>query len=100
MDQLDIKQFVACVYHPQSQGALERYYQTLKTTIKIYCKESKKDWDGGIHFLLFAARDVVKESMGFHPFELGCHSVRGPLKVLRDTWLKDDSPYNLLTCAV
>jgi hypothetical protein len=97
MDQLGIKQYVASAYHPQSQGALERYHQTLKTMIKTYCKESEKDWDEGIHFLLFAARDAVQESLGFTPFELVFgHSVRGPLKVLKETWLNDDSPYNLL----
>ena len=33
MYQLDIKQIKSSAYHPKSQGALERFYQTLKGTL-------------------------------------------------------------------
>ena len=45
MDQLGIKQCVASAYHPQSQGVLERYHQTLKIMMKTYCMDYEKDWD-------------------------------------------------------
>lgn len=31
MHQLQIKQYKSTAYHPESQGALERFHQTLKT---------------------------------------------------------------------
>ena len=37
MTQLGIKQNISSVYHPQSQGALERCHQTLKTMLRAYC---------------------------------------------------------------
>lgn len=40
---------------------------------------------------MFAARESVQESLGFSPFELIFgHSVRGPLKVLKEVWLRED----------
>ncbi len=53
MHELGIKQYKSSAYHPQSQGALERFHQTLKNMIRIYCFDTSKDWDEGIHLLLF-----------------------------------------------
>ena len=61
-NQLRIKQFSTLAYHRESQGALERFHQTLKTIIKTYYFDTEKCWDKGIHLLLFAARQAVKES--------------------------------------
>ena len=80
MYEFGITQYKSSAYHPQSEGALERWHQTLKTMLKIYCFETEKDWDEGIHFLLFAARESVQESLGFSPFELIFgRTVKGPL---------------------
>ena len=90
--QLGAKQIKSSAYHPESQGALERFHSTLKTMIKTYCHENEKDWDEGIPFLLFASREVVQESLGFSPFELVFgHTVRGPLKLVKETWMGDES---------
>ena len=70
MNQLSIKQYKSSVYHPESQGALERFHQTLKTMIKMYCIENRRDWDEGIHLLFFPVRESFQESLGFSPFEL------------------------------
>ena len=95
MHTLGIDQFKSSAYHPESQGALERFHQTLKTMMKAYCLENQKD--EGIHFLLFAVRESVQESIGLSPFELVFgHMVRGPLKLLKETWLEDNSSLNLL----
>merc|ERR1711860_195429 len=84
-------------YHPESQGALERFHQTLKSMLKKYCQQYDKDWDNGVHFVLFAAREAVQESLGFSPFELVFgHSVRGPLLFLKEKWLNEKSQLNLL----
>ena len=43
MLQLGIKQVKSSPYHPQSQGALERFHQTLKTMMRAYCFQENKD---------------------------------------------------------
>ena len=98
MHELGIKQYRSSAYHPESQGALERFHQTLKNMIRSYCFDTEKDWDEGIHFLLFAVRESVQESLGFSPFGLVFgHSVRGPLKLLKEKFLSnDETPLNLL----
>ena len=98
MHELGIKQYNSSAYHPESQGALERFHQTLKNMIRSYCFDTEKDWDEGIHLLLFAVRESVQESLGFSPFELVFgHTVRGPLKLLKEKILSDDdSSLNLL----
>ena len=97
MFQLGIKQVKSSAYHPESQGALERFHQTMKTMMKTYCQQYEKDWDEGLPFLMFAIREVIQESLGFSPFELVFgHEVRGPLKLVKEQWLSEDSNMNLL----
>ena len=46
---------------------------------------------------MFAAREAVQESLGFSPFELVFgHSVRGPLKLLKETWTSPTKTNGLL----
>ena len=98
MHELGIKQYRSSAYHPESQGALERFHQTLKNMIRSYCFDTKKDWDEGIHLILFAVRESVQESLGVSPFELVFgHTVRGPLKLLKEKLSsQEDTPLNLL----
>ncbi|KAJ8026967.1 hypothetical protein HOLleu_31953 [Holothuria leucospilota] len=87
---LGIDQIKSSAYHPESQGALERFHQTLKNMLKTYCHDNERDWDEGIPFVMFAARESLQESLGFSPFELVFgHTVRGPLKLLKEKWLSD-----------
>ncbi len=64
--------------------------------IKVFCFDNQKDRDEGIHLLLFATREVVQESLGhFNPFELMFdHTMRGPLKIIKEVWLKNMNQYN------
>lgn len=92
MQELGVQQYLATAYHPQSQGCLERFHQTLKSMLTKYCMEEDKDWDTGIDLLLFAIRDSKQESLGYSPFELVYgHQVRGPLQVLKETWTTQGS---------
>ena len=86
-------------YHPESQGAFERFHQTLKTMLRAYVFEHSKDRDQGVPFLLFAIRDSVQESLGLGSFELVFgHKVRGPLTLRRDRILGNaNSKTNSLT---
>ncbi len=79
LSQLNIKHEVSSAYHPESQGALERFHQTLKSMLRTFCAQSEKEWDEGLPLLLFAVRETQQESLGFSPAELVFgHTVRGP----------------------
>jgi hypothetical protein len=67
---LNIKQFQSNAYHPESQGALERFHQTLNNIMNTFCLDSQKDRDDGVHMLLFAAREAFPESLHCSPFDL------------------------------
>ena len=100
MYEFGIEQYTSSAYHPESQGALKRFHQTLKNMIRTYCLDSENmenDWDEGVHLLLFAAREAVQETLGFSPFELVFgRTVRGPLKLLKEKLLNDETDTNLL----
>ncbi len=88
MQELSVKHQISSAYHPESQGALERFHQTLKSMLRKYCVESNREWDEGLPLLLFAFRETIQESLGFSPAELVFgHTVRGPLRLLREKWL-------------
>ena len=75
---LNIKQFQSNAYHPESQGAVERFHQTLTNIRNTFCLDSQQDRDDGVHMLLFAAMEAFHESLRCSPFELVFgHSVEG-----------------------
>ncbi|KAK0134480.1 Retrovirus-related Pol polyprotein from transposon 412 [Merluccius polli] len=83
LKQLRIQHNMSSAYHAQSQGALERFHATLKSLLRAYCVEMKREWEDGLPWLLLAARAVVQESTGFSPNELVFgHEVRTSLSVL------------------
>lgn len=85
---LNVRHVVSSAYHPESQGALERWHQTLKSMLKKHCHDNGTDWDESTPFVLFAARDAVQESLGFSPAQLVFgHTLRGPLHTLHDQFL-------------
>ncbi len=89
---LSIAHRVSSAYHPESQGAIERFHQTLKAMLRKYCMETNKDWDEGIPLVLFAVRESVQESLGFSLAEMVFgHTVRGPLKVLKDKMMESNT---------
>ncbi|XP_076041857.1 uncharacterized protein LOC143025739 [Oratosquilla oratoria] len=86
---LGIVKVTSSAYHPQSQGALERYHQTLKSMLRKWCLENHKGWDQALPYLLFAVREVPNESLGLSPFDMVLgHCVREPLKVLKECLLE------------
>ena len=59
--------------------------------------EHGNDWDQGIHLLLFATREAVQASLDFSPFMLIFgRTVKTPLKLLKKSWLAEDTLNNLL----
>lgn len=43
MKQLDVSHCYSSAYHPESQGALERFHTTLKSMIRTYCFDTGND---------------------------------------------------------
>uniref|UniRef100_A0A669BX09 Gypsy retrotransposon integrase-like protein 1 n=1 Tax=Oreochromis niloticus TaxID=8128 RepID=A0A669BX09_ORENI len=92
VDELQIKHVKSSPYHPESQGALERFHQTLKAMLRRFCAESGREWDEGLPLLFFAVREATQESLGFSPTDLVFgHVVRGPLRLLKEKWLSETS---------
>ena len=86
----DIKKVQTSPYHPQSDGALERWHACLKGMLKRSEMELK-DWDRHLKYLLFAYRDTPHCVTGFSPFTLLYgRNVRGPLELLSSAWLESD----------
>jgi len=84
---LKIQRLRTTPYHPQCNGLVERFNQTLKSMLRRSATKDGKDWDKLLPYLLFAYREVPQESTGFSPFELLYgRRVRGPLDVLKETW--------------
>ena len=88
--EFDIQKIQTSPYHPQSDGALERWHACLKGMLKrSQC--DLKFWDKELKYLLFAYRSTPHCVTGFSPFTLMFgREVRGPLDVLQDSWLEGD----------
>ena len=84
-------------YHPQSNGAVERFHHTLFQMIRSSSQEGQH-WDELLPCLLFACREAPCSTTGFSPFELvfGKH-VRGPLDILRQSWTPNSRSPQLAT---
>lgn len=57
---LGVEHVTSSAYHPQSQGALERWHQTLKSMLRKYCLENKKSWDEGCHLFCLPLAKPLK----------------------------------------
>ena len=81
-------------YHPQSDGALERWHACLKGMLKRTGLDLK-NWDKLLKYLVFAYRDTPHCVTGYSPFSLMFgRDVRGPLDFLKMSWVDgtcDDS---------
>lgn len=84
---LGIKGIKTTPYHPQTDGLVERFNQTLKNMLRKFVSSSGSDWDQWLPYLLFAYREVPQAFSRFSPFELLYgRQVRGPLDLLREYW--------------
>uniref|UniRef100_A0A8C1MWX3 Gypsy retrotransposon integrase-like protein 1 n=1 Tax=Cyprinus carpio TaxID=7962 RepID=A0A8C1MWX3_CYPCA len=91
---LRVKQLRTTVYHPQTDGLVERFNQTLKQMLRRVAAEDKRDWDLMIPYVLFGVREVPQASTGFTPFELLFgRQPRGLLDVAREAWEQQPAPH-------
>ncbi|XP_071502498.1 uncharacterized protein [Diadema antillarum] len=89
MYQLGIQQIKSSAYHPQSQGALERYHQTLKTMLKVYCQDNPSDWDKGDALKAkFSGPYVVERKLGKETYVVSMPDRRKTKRVCHFNMLK------------
>ncbi|XP_061833118.2 uncharacterized protein [Nerophis lumbriciformis] len=90
---LGIKSIRTSVYHPQTDGLVERLNRTLKSVIRKFVHEDKPNWHKWLDPLLFAVREVPQASTGFSPFELLFgRKPRGVLDLVKESWEEGPSP--------
>eukprot|EP00731_Ephydatia_muelleri_P020019 Em0012g844a len=96
---LHIRPIRTSPYHPQTDGLVERFNQTLKSMLRKVATQVGEAWDKLIPYVLFAYREVPQSSTRFSPFELLYgREVRGPLDVLRESWVaKEKSSENVVS---
>lgn len=84
---LKIKQLRTLVYHPQTDGLVERFNKTLKSMLRKAVGEDGRNWDQLLPYLLFAVREVPQSFTGFSPFELLLsYRPRGLLDIAKEAW--------------
>lgn len=84
---LGIKCLKTTPYHPETDGLVERFNQTLVQMLRKFVNEVGTDWDQWLPYLMFAYREVPQASTGFSPFQLMYgHEVQGPLSLVRELW--------------
>lgn len=67
---LQVKQVCTSVYHPQTDGLVERFNQTLKRILWHVMDEDSKNWDLFLPSVLFVVCETPQTSMGFMPFKV------------------------------
>ena len=59
---LDIKKVNTSGYHPQTDGLVERFHQTLITMLSVYVQKHGQDWDRYLPCMLYAYQVLAQES--------------------------------------
>lgn len=57
-------------YHPQTNGALERFHATLRDHIRMYHNRNLRNWDQIIPFAIMCHNTSINQSTGYTPHEL------------------------------
>ena len=58
------------LYHPASDGLVERFNRTLLMMLAMFAGENRDDWDDLLPAVLMEYRSSVHESTGFSPYRL------------------------------
>ncbi len=97
---LNIKKLKTTAYHPQTNGALERWHATLKGMLRKF-DDSSETWDKLLKYCLLVCRAMPHAATGFSPYELvHGRSMRDPLEAMKLGWVKGDLCYATSTQCV
>ena len=61
---------ISSAYHPQTNGLIERYNQTLQRSLIKLVNAEQDNWDNFLDGVLFAYRTAIHKSSGLTPFEV------------------------------
>ena len=64
---LHIKLIRTTPYHPQTDGLVERFNQTLKAMLRKTTLSGERSWDKLLPYVIFSYREVPQASTGFSP---------------------------------
>lgn len=67
---LGLKHAFGTVFHPQSQGKVERMNQTVKTRLAKICDQTEMNWVDALPLALMSIRALVNLRTGHSPFKL------------------------------
>eukprot|EP00731_Ephydatia_muelleri_P011380 Em0006g274a len=70
MELLGIEQRFTTAYHPQANGLVERFNQTLQTMVVKLCASKKDNWDMVLDGCIFAYNTSCHESALYTPFKI------------------------------
>jgi len=85
-----INQIRTSLYHPQTNGACERFNGTLKSMLRSPTYKFSDSWDTALPWILFAYREVPVETVGCSPFDLLFGRwVAGALLSFYSAWLRE-----------
>lgn len=94
---LQVKHLGTSVYHPETDGLVERFNQTLKRILKRVVTEDRRDWGRMIPYVLFGIQEVPQASTGFTPFELLFgRQPRGLLNIAKEAWDQQPPPHRTM----
>lgn len=66
---LQVKHLKISVYHPQTDGLVERYNQTLKQMLRWVVDEDGRHWDLLLHYVLFTVGETPVNIHRLHPVQ-------------------------------
>ena len=55
-------------YHPQANGLVERFHQSIKSSLRAHCKS--QSWISELHLVVLGHRTMPKDNLGTSPAEL------------------------------
>ena len=61
---------ISSAYHPQTNGMVERFNQTLQRSLVKFVNDNQNDWDEKIDGVLFAYTTSQQKSTNHSSFEL------------------------------
>ena len=67
---LQVKHVTTTIYHPESNGSLERFHKTLGEYLRCFCKQKTNEWDKWLAFALFTYNTSPQSSTKYTPYEV------------------------------